>query len=143
MLKKISPLISPELLKILAEMGHGDTIVLADANFPAESSNAQFVTRADGIAMPPLLDAVLELLPVDTYVEKPITLMQVVPGDDYVPEIWNEYKCIFTKHGQNEEKIEYVDRFAYYNLADTAYCVVATGERARYANIIIKKGVLD
>ena len=142
MLKKISPLISPELLKILAEMGHGDVIAFGDANFPAESSKASYVGRADGIPIPALLDAVLELFPIDTFVPQPVKLMQVVPGDDYVPEVVEEYKKILAKHDVGEDKIEYLERFDFYGHTDTAYCVVATGETARYANITLKKGVI-
>ncbi len=142
MLKKISPLISPELLKILAEMGHGDVIAFGDANFPAKSSKAACVVRADGIPIPALLDAVLELFPIDTFVPQPVKLMQVVPGDDYVPEVVEDYKKILAKHGVSEDKIEYLERFDFYDHTDTAYCVVATGETARYANITLKKGVI-
>lgn len=143
MLKKISPLISPALLKTLAEMGHGDTLVLADANFPAKSSKAKKLLRADGIGIPALLQAILELFPVDSFVLKPIGLMQVVSGDDYVPNIWEQYKKILSANGIFEHSIEYFERFEYYKQTDRAYCVVATGERSRYANIIIKKGVLE
>lgn len=142
MLKKISPLISPELLKILAEMGHGDVIAFGDANFPAESSAATFVVRADGIPIPALLEAVLELFPVDTFVPQPVKLMQVVPGDDYVPEIVEDYKKILKNYAVTEDQIEYLERFDFYRHTDAAYCVVATGETARYANITLKKGVI-
>ena len=92
MLKGISPLLSPELLKALDEMGHGDTLVIADGNFPAESvgKNAK-VIRADGHGVPELLDAILTLFPLDTYVEKPVNLMQVMPGDTAKTPIWDEY----------------------------------------------------
>ncbi|MCL2343840.1 MAG: L-fucose mutarotase [Firmicutes bacterium] len=143
MLKNISPLISPELLKILAEMGHGDTVVLADANYPACSGGAKHVVRADGIGVPTLLEAILPLLPLDTFVAKPITLMEVVPGDNYVPDIWNEYRRIFNNNDLNDDQLETIERFAFYEHADTAYCVVATGERARYANVILKKGIIE
>ena len=142
MLKKISPLISSELLKILDEMGHGDEIVFADANFPSASRAAKHIIPANGIGIDVLLDAVLDLFPVDTFVEKPIKLMQVVPGDDYKPVIWDAYKKILAKYGITEDKIDYLDRFDYYNQADRAYCVVSTGERALYANVIVKKGVI-
>ena len=86
-----------------------------------------------------LLDAVLELFPIDTFVTQPVKLMQVVPGDDYVPEVVEEYKKILAKHDVGEDKIEYLERFDFYGHTDTAYCVVATGETARYANITLKK----
>jgi L-fucose mutarotase len=142
MLKNISPLISPELLMVLSEMGHGDRIVLGDANYPAVSGNARKVVRADGIGIPALLDAILELFPVDTFVEKPVALMEVVPGDDYKPEVWEEYREIFAKHGVGADRICYIERYRYYEEADSAYCVVATGERAKYGNIMLTKGVI-
>ena len=96
MLKGISPLISPELLKTLCEMGHGDELVIADGNFPSESVGKNAVViRADGHGVPELLDAILKLIPLDTHVEKPVALMEVSPGDTCpTPEIWTTYKDI-------------------------------------------------
>lgn len=144
MLKGISPLISPELLKILAEMGHGDYIVFADANFPSESvGEYSRVVRADGHTVPDLLRAVLPLFPLDTYVEKPVTLMQVVPGDTVKTPIWDEYREIIALHDtRGGTCVENIERFAFYEKAKGAYAVVATGERALYANIILQKGVV-
>lgn len=136
MLKGISPLISPELLKVLCEMGHGDEIVLADANFPAESMG-QRVVRADGIGAAELLRAILPLFPLDQY----FVLMSVVPGDPTVPVIWDEYRAALTAY-EPDAKIQTIDRFAYYERAKKAYCIVATGESAQYANILLKKGVI-
>ncbi len=145
MLKNIPSIISPELLKILMEMGHGDEIVIGDGNFPAESigacSNA-VVVRADGHSVPALLDAVLTLMPLDQYVERPVALMSVPAGDDTVPEIWNEYRAILKKHSPDNCEIEMTERFAFYERAKKAYCIVATGETAIYANILLKKGVV-
>ncbi len=144
MLKGVSTLISPELLKILCEMGHGDRIVLADANFPSLSvgRNAE-VVRLDGINMPELLDGILALFPLDTYVDKPVTLMEVVKGDNIETPIWNEYERIISKHDpRGKSLIENVERFAFYDMAKKCYAVVATGERAIYANIILQKGVI-
>ena len=104
MLKGISPILSPELLKILMEMGHGDEIVIGDGNFPA-ASIAQRLVRLDGHGVPEILDAILALMPLDTYVEAPVGLMQVVPGDDVVPEIWEEYRALVKKH-EGEKKFE-------------------------------------
>ena len=140
MLKGISPILSPELLKILMEMGHGDELVIGDGNFPA-ASVAQRLVRLDGHGVPAILDAVLALYPLDTYVEAPVALMQVTPGDDIVPEIWNEYRAIVKKH-EGDKNFEEVERFAFYERAKKAYAVVATGETAIYANIILKKGVV-
>ena len=140
MLKGISPILSPELLKILMEMGHGDEIVIGDGNFPA-ASIAQRLVRLDGHGVPEILDAILALMPLDTYVEAPVGLMQVVPGDDVVPEIWEEYRALVKKH-EGEKKFEEIERFAFYERAKKAYAVVASGETAIYANIILKKGVV-
>lgn len=140
MLKGISPLISPELLKVLCEMGHGDEIVLADANFPAESMG-QRVVRADGIGAAELLRAILPLFPLDQYDESNFVLMSVVPGDPIEPVIWDEYRATLTAY-EPDAKIQTIDRFAYYERANKAYCIVATGESAQYANILLKKGVI-
>ncbi len=139
MLKNISPIISPELLKILMEMGHGDEIVIGDGNFPA-ASMAQRLVRLDGHGVPEILDAVLKLMPLDTYVECPVALMDNgADGDE--PPIWNEYKKIVTAN-EGEKKFQLEERFAFYDRAKKAYAVVATGETAIYANIILKKGVV-
>lgn len=140
MLKGISPLISPELLKVLDEMGHGDEIVLADANFPSNSMG-QRVVRADGIGAAELLDAILTLFPLDQYDADHFVLMEVVPGDTVVPVIWEDYKAVLKKYEPDTE-VHKTERFAYYERAKKAYCVVATGEKAQYANIILKKGVV-
>ena len=143
MLKGIPPILSPEFLKVLAEMGHGDEIVLADGNFPAESMGKNaIVIRADGHTVPEILDAVLTLLPLDKYVEQPAALMEVVPGDPVVPTIWEEYRTLLEKHGENPQAVEMMERFAFYERAKKAYAIVATGETAIYANILLKKGVV-
>ncbi|MBQ7961870.1 MAG: L-fucose mutarotase [Clostridia bacterium] len=140
MLKNIPSIISPELLKILHEMGHSDEIVIGDGNFPA-ASNAKRLVRADGHGVPELLDAILQLFPLDTYVEAPVMLMQVTPGDDVDPVIWKEYRKIVDKH-QDDVNFEEIERFAFYERARDAYAIVATGESALYANVILKKGVV-
>ena len=140
MLKGIPNIISPELLKILDEMGHGDEIIIGDGNFPA-ASNAQRLIRCDGHNVPELLDAILQLFPLDTYVEAPVMLMQVTPGDDVDPVIWKEYRKIVDKH-QDDVNFEEIERFAFYERARNAYAIVATGESALYANVILKKGVV-
>lgn len=140
MLKNIPSIISPELLKILHEMGHSDEIVIGDGNFPA-ASNAKRLVRADGHGVPELLDAILQLFPLDTYVDAPVMLMQVTPGDDVDPVIWKEYRKIVDKH-QDNVNFEEIERFAFYERARDAYAIVATGEGALYANVILKKGVV-
>lgn len=141
MLKGIPSVLSPELLKILMEMGHGDEIVISDGNFPG-ASMAQRLVRADGHGVPEILDAVLKLMPLDKYVEKPVALMEVVKGDNVVPVIWDEFKEIIGKY-EPDTKIEHMDRFDFYDRAKKAYAVVNTGEQAIYANIILKKGVVS
>lgn len=142
MLKGISPLISPDLIKVLMEMGHGDEIVLADGNFPG-ASHAKRLIRLDGHPIPALLDAVLQLFPLDTYVEKPAALMQVVPGDQVETPIWSTYQQIIKLRTGLADPFEHVDRFDFYERAKNAYAVVATGESALYANLILKKGVIS
>ncbi len=141
MLKGISPLLSPELLKILAEMGHGDELVIGDANFPAQSMGQRCV-REDGHDGVQLLDAILSLFPLDSFVDAPVSLMQVVPGTlEGEPPIWRQFHATVEKH-QPGTKFEQVERFAFYERAKKAYACVATGERSLYACIILKKGVL-
>ena len=141
MLKGIPRIISPELLKILMEMGHGDSIVLADGNFPSVSC-AQRLVRADGHNIPELLEAVLKLFPLDSYSEKPAGLMEVVPGDPTVPVIWDTYRKIAAADPAFPGEFEFIPRFDFYDRARQAYAVVATGEGALYANIILTKGVI-
>ena len=144
MLKGISPVISPELLKVLCEMGHSDTIVIADGNFPAESMGKDaIVIRADGHGVPEILEAVLQLFPLDTYVEKPVSLMQVMPGDNAETPIWDTYKKIVAKADERGDAVfGEVERFEFYERAKKAYAIIATGETAIYANIMLQKGVV-
>ncbi len=142
MLKGIPSIISPELLKNLMEMGHSDEIVLADGNFPA-ASHAQRLVRCDGHGVPELLEAILQLFPLDQYVKQPVSFMQVVPGDPIgTPPIWSQYQSIIQSTYKVDNVIEQVERFAFYERAKKAYAVIATGESALYANIILKKGVI-
>lgn len=145
-LKIIPNIISPELLFILASMGHGDEIVLADAHFPSSSicREGPKEVRADGIKIPQLLDAILTLLPLDQYVTTPVSLMDLVPSDKakgLKTPVWDEYKTIIDKHEQQKIQVELVERFAFYERAKKAFAVVHTGETAQYGNIILKKGV--
>ena len=141
MLKGIPTIISPELMKVLMEMGHRDEIVLADGNFPA-ASVAQRLIRCDGHNVPDLLEAILKFFPLDGYVDNPVSLMAVVPGDDTKPTIWEEYRRIIEASGEEFSDFELVERFALYERAKKAYAVVATSENALYANIVLKKGVI-
>ena len=139
MLKNVPKIISPELLKVLCEMGHGDEIVIGDANFPAET-NGKRVVRADGLKGPELLKAILQLIPLDTYSPENILLMQTTNGDP-TPEIWAIYKQRAEKQDPNV-RMGFLERNEFYNRSRNAYAVVASGEEAIYANIIIKKGVI-
>lgn len=138
MLKGISSILPPELLKILMEMGHGDELVIGDGNFPA-ANYAQRLVRCDGHGVPDLLDAILKLYPLDTFVECPVALMDA--PKEARPPIWEKYKEIIKKN-EGERNIEYVERFEFYERAKKAYAIVASGETALYANIILKKGVI-
>lgn len=144
MLKGIPKILSPELLKVLCEMGHSDRLVIADGNFPSESmgKNAK-VIRCDGHGVPKLLEAILTVFPLDTYVETPVSLMQVMPGDNVETPIWDEYKEIVSGFDERGEKaIGQIERFAFYDEAKTAYAIIATGESALYANVMLQKGVV-
>jgi L-fucose mutarotase len=141
MLKGIPTILSPELLKIIMEMGHGDEIIISDGNFPG-ASNATKLVRCDGNTVSEILDAMLKFLPLDQYVEAPAALMEVVPGDNVTPVIWNEYRNIVTKYEPQFKEFDMVERFAFYERAKKAYAIVTTGETAQYANIILKKGVV-
>lgn len=142
MLKGIDPALSPELLKVLCEMGHGDEIVISDANFPAASVSAgHTLIRADGIPAARLLDAILQLIPLDQYDSNHFVLMEVVPGDPYQPQVWDTYRGILAKH-EPSATVSFMERFAYYDRAKAAHAVVISGETAKYANIILKKGVI-
>ncbi len=139
MLKNVPKIISPELLKVLCEMGHGDEIVIADANFPSQNYGKRCI-RADGLGGVQLLDAILKLIPLDTYADENFLLMQTTQGDP-TPTIWAEY---FETANKNDDNLRAgnLDRFAFYERAKQAYAVIASGEEAIYANIIIKKGVI-
>ena len=139
MLKGVPALVSPELLKILCEMGHGDEIVIGDGNFPAASC-AQRLIRCDGLGVPEILDAVLQLFPLDTYVESPVALMATTKNDP-TPEIWATYEEIVEKNN-GKTQFSQVERFEFYERTKKAYAVIATSEKALYANIILKKGVI-
>ncbi len=144
MLKGIPKILSPELLKVLCEMGHSDRLVISDGNFPAQSMGKNaIVIRCDGHGVPELLDAILQVFPLDTYVEKPVNLMEVMPGDTVETPIWDVYKEIIAKHDARGAKtVGNIERFAFYEEAKTAYAIIATGESALYANIMLQKGVV-
>lgn len=144
MLKNIPKILSPELLKVLCEMGHSDKIVIADGNFPAETMGKDaIVIRCDGHGVPELLDAILKVFPLDIYVDKPVNLMEVMPGDKVETPIWDTYKEIVAKYDERgANAIGNIERFAFYEEAKTAYAIIATSEKALYANIMLQKGVV-
>ena len=139
MLKGIHPAIGPELLKVLAEMGHGDEIVLADAHFPGHSFNDR-VLRADGVEITTLLDGILPLFELDSY-DDPLVMMQAVEGDSLDPSVESSYRDEIQKHVSDAPEVIRIGRFEFYDRAEKAAAVVMTGETAKYGNIILKKGV--
>lgn len=144
MLKGIPEILSPELLKVLCEMGHSDCLVIADGNFPVMSmgKNARII-RMDGHGVPEILDAILKVFPLDTYIEKPVNLMEVMPGDDVQTPIWDVYKKTVEKYDERgKNAIGEIERFKFYEETKTAYAVIATSEKALYANIMLQKGVV-
>ena len=144
MLKGIPAILSPKLLKVLCEMGHSDRLVISDGNFPAESMGKNaIVIRCDGHGVPELLDAILKVFPLDTYTDKPVNLMEVMPGDTVETPIWDTYKEIITKYdNRGENAVGGIERFKFYEEAKTAYAIIATSEKALYANIMLQKGVV-
>ena len=141
MLKGIPNILSPDLLKILMEMGHGNELVIGDGNFPA-ASYAQRLIRLDGHNVPEVLDAVLKFFPLDTFVKTPVAVMSVVPGDSTKPERYDDFKSLVKKYNPDFKDFEYVERFDFYERTKKAYAVIATSDLALYACIILKKGVL-
>jgi L-fucose mutarotase len=139
MLIGIAPVVGPDLLAILCRMGHGDEIVLADANFPGETCG-QRVVRADGVTIPCLLDGILPLFPLDPYAEDPLVMMAPVGKDRLDPAVEKTYRKIIRKHRRKVPPIARIERFAFYERARRAFAVVMTGDTAGYANLILKKG---
>lgn len=144
MLKGVPKIIPPELLKILAEMGHTDELTIGDGNFPGHSYGKK-VIRMDGHGVPEILEAILTLMPLDSYVEKPVALMSVVPGDDAETPIWETYKSIVAKHDpRGDACFEEMDKWDFYRRTkEKSTVVVMSGETAIYANLILKKGVIQ
>ncbi|XP_072484558.1 fucose mutarotase [Notamacropus eugenii] len=146
-LKGIPALLSPELLFALAKMGHGDEIVLADANFPTSSicRCGPVEVRADGLSIPQLLESILKLLPLDTYEPQSVVVMDLVESDKakglQTPDVWHTYKSLLSQAGFKAD-LGKMERFVFYEQAKKAFAVVATGETALYGNIILRKGVI-
>jgi L-fucose mutarotase len=140
-LKGIDPLLSPDLLHILAEMGHGDEIVVADANFPS-ARLARRLTRLDGIGAARAAEAVLSVLPLDTFVDRPATVMRVVGDPEATPEPVREFQAVLDRTQGRPVTLARLDRFDFYERARNAFAVVATGETRKYGNLILAKGVI-
>lgn len=141
MLKQIPAMLSPDLVKVLMEMGHGDEIVIADGNFPG-ASHASHLIRCDGLTVPQLLKELLVLFPLDKSVDRPVGLMEVSEEESYEPVIWEEYKKILKDSGEGSGAIEYIERFKFYDRSKESYAIVSTSEKALYANILLRKGVV-
>lgn len=121
-------------------MGHGDTIVLADAHFPGHSANA-YTLRADGLLIPDLLDAILPLFVLDSFVDDPVAMMAPVEGDSADPAVETAYRDLIDKHAPGTPPIAKIERFAFYEKAKGAFCVLMTGDTAKYGNLLLTKGV--
>jgi L-fucose mutarotase len=141
MLIGISPVIGPELLDALFRMGHGDELILADAFFPGDSYNSR-VIRADGIKITALLEGILNLINLDSYVSHPVAMMAASPGDTLDPAVEASYRAVINRRWPDTPPVERVERFAFYERTRKAYAVVMTGETVKYGNIILKKGVI-
>lgn len=139
MLKGIDKMISPELIKLLMEMGHGDELVFGDGNFPA-ASHAQRLVRADGHEIADLLDAVLPLFPLDYAVDFTAVLMKY-PGEKE-PAVWSSYRDVLQKYADGNKLFLMLPKPEFYERSRKAYAIIATGEREGFANIIIRKGII-
>ncbi len=140
MLKNVPSLLSPELLKIIMEMGHGDEIVIGDGNFPAAAC-AQRLIRLDGLGVPEILEALLKLFPLDSF-EKNAFLMEKIAGDTVEIPIWDTYRSIAKAGDPHFSEFSFIERYSFYERAKKAYAIIATSEQSLYANIILKKGVV-
>ena len=140
MLKGINPIISPDLLKILAQMGHGDEIVLADAHFPGHTFCPKNVLRGDGLQIPDLLEGIIPIFELDSYSD-PLIMMAAVEGDTLDPQVEKDYMEAIRKSAPEAPAPIRIDRFDFYDRAEKAFACVITGTTAKYGNIILKKGV--
>jgi len=141
-LKGIPAVISPDLMHVLMKMGHGDELVIADGNFPADSK-AQQIARADGLGVVEILEAVLKFLPIDKFVDDPVAVMKPVNAKEPEPPIWKDFRRLLQMSQGRQIELTQVERFEFYEKAEAAYAIVATSDSALYANIILKKGVVS
>ena len=140
MLKGINPIVSPDLLKILSEMGHGDEIVLSDAHFPGHTFCPKNVLRGDGLQIPDLLEGIIPIFELDSY-DDPLIMMAAVEGDSLDPQVEVDYLEAIRKAAPGAPGVKRIDRFEFYDRAEKAFACVVTGTTAKYGNIILKKGV--
>lgn len=143
MLNNIPKIISPELMKVMMEMGHSDVLIIADTNYPA-AAHAKRLIRLEGVEVPELLEAILPFFPLDNFIEHPVRLMRNLPTEP-VPEIWERYDSILKKHDTDRvfQEFKFIDRLPFYEESEKAYLIVQTGTTARYANIVLQKGVCN
>lgn len=141
MLIGIHPALTPDLLRHLRAMGHGDTLVIVDANFPAEANGAR-IERLAGVSATQALEAILSVMPLDTFVDEPARVMQVVGDAGAVPEIVAEFNAIIEARADNPCKTTGIERHAFYVESRKAYLIVQTAEARFYGNIILSKGVV-
>lgn len=141
MLKGVPTTISPELMQVMMSMGHGDEIVIADGNFPADS-HAERLVRCDGLGGLPVIEGILKFLPVDTFVDDVAVVMQPVDPNTPEPPIWEGFRRALERAENRKVPLTPIDRFEFYDRAREAYAIVATSETALYANLILKKGVV-
>jgi len=141
MLKGIPPVISPEVMHLMMKMGHGDEVVIADGNFPADAK-AQQIARADGLGVLEILEAVLKFLPIDKFVDDPVTVMKPVNAKDPEPPIWKDFRRLLELSEGRRIELTPIERFEFYEKTEAAFGIIATSESALYANIILKKGVV-
>ena len=142
MLKGIHPLLSPDLLQVLASMGHGDEIAIVDANFPA-ARLARVLVELRGASSPEALDAILTVLPLDVRADPPACTMEVIGEPEAVPEVVADFAVAFTEHRLDDCEIGRLERYAFYDRAERAFAIVRTGELRPYGNILLVKGVVD
>ncbi|WP_413207285.1 L-fucose mutarotase [Rhodospirillum sp. A1_3_36] len=140
MLKGISPLIGPDLLRTLSAMGHGDEILIADAHFPGES-NARLFHRADGVMVADLLDAILPLFELDAYVDAPVTMIHPVEGDSMDPAVLTAFRAAIDRHAPGTPEIAFIPRFDFYDRARACFAITQTSDVSKYGCVILKKGV--
>lgn len=142
MLKNLNPLLSPELIYTLSRMGHGDEIAVVDANFPAET-NAERLVRLDGVTATDALEAIVSVLPIDTFVDDPVNTMAVVGDPEAIPDIAHTFRAIIQRHSPGPVPFRALERDAFYARSRKAFAIVATGERRLYGNVILTKGVVE